>query len=132
MRSGRWTDDVQPPVLELFQDWTAGSKIGPHGADAERCSGSTRERNLAAKWTEALPPILKAAWRGDLNEIVKRRVVRVLVPFRRPEFFYMDGRPVGVLQEAFQELEKVLNATHKTTAANRIIVALVPTPADNC
>jgi membrane-bound lytic murein transglycosylase MltF len=79
---------------------------------------------------DRLPPILKTAWKGDLDEIVKRRVVRVLVPFRRPEFFYLDGHPSGILQEAFQELEKVLNAAQKTTAANRIIVALVPTPAD--
>ena len=77
-----------------------------------------------------LPPILKIAWRGDLDEIVKRRVVRVLVPFRRPEFFFMDGRPVGVLQEAFQELEKVLNAKYKTTAANRIVVVPIPTPPE--
>jgi membrane-bound lytic murein transglycosylase MltF len=62
--------------------------------------------------------------------MARRRVVRVLVPFRRPEFFYMEGRPVGILQEAFQELEKVLNAKYKTTAANRIIVGLLPTPMD--
>jgi membrane-bound lytic murein transglycosylase MltF len=79
---------------------------------------------------EAVPPILRAPWKGDLDEIAKRRVVRVLLPFRRPEFFYMDGHPVGILQEAFRELEKVLNAKYKTTAANRIIVGLLPTPLD--
>jgi membrane-bound lytic murein transglycosylase MltF len=77
-----------------------------------------------------LPPIVKTPWKGDLDEIVKRRVVRVLVPFRRPEFFYMEGRPAGILQEAFQELENVLNAKYKTTPANRILVALLPTPMD--
>ena len=40
------------------------------------------------------------------------------------------GRPAGILQEAFQELEKVLNTKYKTTAANRIIVGLLPTPMD--
>jgi membrane-bound lytic murein transglycosylase MltF len=79
---------------------------------------------------EAIPPILRKPWKGDLDEIAKRRVVRVLLPFRRPEFFYMDGRPVGILQEAFQELEKVLNTKYKTTAANRIVVGLLPTPID--
>jgi len=79
---------------------------------------------------DALPPALRTPWKGDLDEMVKRRVVRVLLPFRRPEFFYMDGRPAGILQEAFQELERVLNAKYKTTAANRIIVALLPTPTD--
>lgn len=62
--------------------------------------------------------------------MAKRRVVRVLVPYRRPEFFYMEGRPAGIHQEAFQELEKVLNTKYKTTAANRIIVGLLPTPMD--
>ena len=77
-----------------------------------------------------LPPLLKTAWKGDLDEIVKRRVVRVLLPFRRPEFFYMEARPVGILQEAFQELEREINARFKTKANNRIIVALLPTPQE--
>jgi membrane-bound lytic murein transglycosylase MltF len=84
----------------------------------------------AASGDEDLPPIVKTPWKGDLDEMAKRRVVRVLVPFRRPEFFYMEGRPAGILQEAFQELETVLNKKFKTTAANRILVALLPTPMD--
>jgi len=79
---------------------------------------------------EDLPPIIKTPWKGDLDDMAKRRVVRVLVPYRRPEFFYMDGRPAGILQEAFQELETVLNAKYQTTWANRILVALLPTPMD--
>jgi membrane-bound lytic murein transglycosylase MltF len=79
---------------------------------------------------EVLAPVLRTPWKGDLDEMVKRRVVRVLLPFRRPEFFYIDGHPAGILQEAFQELERVLNAKYKTTAANRIVVALEPTATD--
>ncbi len=76
------------------------------------------------------PPILRIPFKGDLDEMAKRRVVRVLLPFRRPEFFYVDGRPAGILYEAFQELEKAVNAKYKTTAANRIVVAPLPTPQD--
>jgi membrane-bound lytic murein transglycosylase MltF len=79
---------------------------------------------------EDLPPIVKTPWKGDLDEMAKRRVVRVLVPYRRPEFFFMEGRPAGILQEAFQELETVLNTKYQTTWANRILVALLPTPMD--
>lgn len=85
---------------------------------------------LTASGDDDLPPIVKKPWKGDLDEMVKRRIVRVLVPFRRPEFFYMEGRPAGILQEAFQELETILNAKYKTTAANRILVVLLPTPMD--
>jgi membrane-bound lytic murein transglycosylase MltF len=74
--------------------------------------------------------LLKASWKGDLDEMAKRRVVRVLVPFRRPEFFYVEGRPAGILQEAFQEIERRLNEKYKTTAANRIVVVLLPTPVN--
>jgi membrane-bound lytic murein transglycosylase MltF len=84
----------------------------------------------AASGDEDLPPIVKTPWKGDLDEMAKRRIVRVLVPFRRPEFFYMEGHPTGILQEAFQELETVLNKRYKTTAANRIIVVLLPTSMD--
>src|SRR5512147_1410960 len=45
---------------------------------------------------ELVAPILRKPWKGDLDEIAKRRVVRVLVPFRRPEFFYIDGHPAGI------------------------------------
>ena len=89
---------------------------------------STAEPMISAY--DELPPLIRKPWKGDLDELAKRRVVRVLVPFRRPEFFYVEGQPVGVLQEAFQELERVLNQKYKTTAANRIIVALLPTSLD--
>jgi membrane-bound lytic murein transglycosylase MltF len=74
--------------------------------------------------------MVKVPFKGDLDEMAKRRIVRVLVPFRRPEFFYMEGRPAGLFQEAFQEVEKALNEKYKTTNANRIIVGLLPTPMD--
>jgi membrane-bound lytic murein transglycosylase MltF len=77
-----------------------------------------------------LPPILRTAWKGDLDQIAKRRVMRVLVPVRRPEFFYVDGKPAGVLNEAFREVERVLNARFKTKAGEHIVVALLPTPLD--
>ena len=44
-------------------------------------------------------------------------------------FILTGARPV-FCRKLFTELEKVLNTTHKTTAANHIIVALLPTPAD--
>ena len=71
---------------------------------------------------------VRTPWKGDLDGMVARRLVRVAVPFRRPEYFYMEGQPTGALVEAFREFEQVLNAKYKTTAANRIIVALLPTP----
>jgi len=113
--------------------WGCSTGKGPETAATESKSAAqpaTAPAPTQPAMDEELPPMLRTPWKGDLDEIAKRRVVRVLLPFRRPEFFYMDGHPAGILQEAFQELERVLNQKYKTTAANRIVVALLPTPID--
>jgi ABC-type amino acid transport substrate-binding protein len=77
----------------------------------------------------AFMKLVRTPWKGDLDAMAQRRLVRVLVPFRRPEYFFMEGQPAGVLVEAFREFETVLNARFKTTPANRIVVTLLPTPS---
>jgi membrane-bound lytic murein transglycosylase MltF len=107
---------------EAARPETSSAQVQPAQTPAPAAQASGEE--------EVIPPILRNPWKGDLDEMAKRRIVRVLLPFRRPEFFYVDGRPAGILQEAFQEVEKLLNAKYKTRADNRIVVALMPTPAD--
>jgi membrane-bound lytic murein transglycosylase MltF len=112
--------------------WGCSKGTAPEQAKTEQKQANTAEsaESQAPAVDEEIPPSLRVPWKGDLDAIVKRRFVRVLLPFRRPEFFYMEGKPAGILQEAFQELERVLNAKYKTTAANHIVVVLLPTPAD--
>jgi hypothetical protein len=99
---------------------TAPEQTKKPEAQANRAAESTATE--ASPPDEILGPLLKTPWKGDLDAMAKRRLVRVLVPFRRPEFFYMEGRPAGILHEAFQEVEKILNAKYKTTADNRIVL----------
>lgn len=73
---------------------------------------------------------IRTPWTGDLDAMAKRRFVRVLVPYRRPEYFHAEGRPTGVLVEAFNEFERILNAKYHTGAKDRIVVLLMPTPSD--
>ena len=134
-RATRWIAEAMrlaaPLSLCVLVCSCGSSPVQPKAPGAQ---APTAPENTAAQPApsedEDLPPVLKTPWKGDLDEIVKRRVVRVLVPFRRPEFFYMEGRPAGILHEAFRELETVLNKQYKTTATNRILVALLPTPMD--
>ena len=74
--------------------------------------------------------ITQTAWKGDIDEIVKRRMLRVIVPFSRPEFFYQNGAPAGILPAVFQEFEKLLNERYKTDASNHVTVVLLPTSRD--
>ena len=127
-----WRGARFPVILALaVLLWGCSKSPAPEPAGSELKSAAAPALAPAQPaMDEDLPPIVRTPWKGDLDDMAKRRVVRVLLPFRKPEFFYMDGRPAGLLQETFQELERVLNAKYKTTASNRIVVALLPTAAD--
>jgi hypothetical protein len=46
---------------------------------------------------------------GDLDGMVKRHEIRVLVVFSRSGFFYNAGRPEGIFYEAFEEFQRFTN-----------------------
>jgi len=51
---------------------------------------------------------------GDLDGMVKRRQIRVLVIPSRSGFFYDKGRPHGIYYEAFDEFQRFVNNRYKT------------------
>lgn len=48
-------------------------------------------------------------WVGDFDEMLKRRLIRVLVPFRKTYFFVDKGAEYGVSAEFGRELENWIN-----------------------
>jgi membrane-bound lytic murein transglycosylase MltF len=65
---------------------------------------------------------------GDLAEIRRRKVIRILVPYSRTNFFFERGVPRGFAYDMFQEYGKVLNARVKPR--DRVAVAFIPVPRD--
>lgn len=57
--------------------------------------------------------VLRDNWTGDLDGMLDRRLVRVLVVPSRTMYFYDRGRPQGATFEAFREFERYLNETLK-------------------
>jgi membrane-bound lytic murein transglycosylase MltF len=51
---------------------------------------------------------------GDLDEMVKRRNIRVLVLLNPIGFFYDKGMPRGAVYEALEEFQKFVNKKLKT------------------
>ncbi len=67
---------------------------------------------------------------GDVDEMVKRRMVRMAVAFNRT-FYYVDkGVPRGIAYEYGQLLEARLNKHFRTGTSNKIHVVFVPLPRD--
>jgi membrane-bound lytic murein transglycosylase MltF len=69
-------------------------------------------------------------FKGDLDAMVKRRVVRIGVTFNRTFYFIDRGVPRGVAYEYAQLIETRLNKHFKTRSADKVHVVLVPLPRD--
>jgi membrane-bound lytic murein transglycosylase MltF len=67
---------------------------------------------------------------GDLDLIVKRRVVRILVPFSKTQFFADKTQFFGSTVEAGRELEKELNQRYGRRNGFNIRVEFLPTRRD--
>ncbi|GAB4231243.1 MAG: lytic transglycosylase F [Kiloniellaceae bacterium] len=68
-------------------------------------------------------------WTGDLDGMVERRVIRMLVPYSKT-FYFLDGASQrGITYEASRAFEKQLNEKLKTRTL-RVEVAIIPTPFD--
>jgi membrane-bound lytic murein transglycosylase MltF len=83
----------------------------------------------AADPDDALPQDMRAAilspFTGDLDELVKRRVIRVGVTFNRTHYFIDKGQQRGLAYESITSFENDLNAELKTGALK---VHVVPVP----
>jgi membrane-bound lytic murein transglycosylase MltF len=67
---------------------------------------------------------------GDLDEMVKRRLVRIGVTFNRTYYFVDKGVQRGVSYDYGQLIEERLNTHFKTGIDNKINVVYVPLPRE--
>src|SRR4029077_10406717 len=73
---------------------------------------------------------LVRSWTGDLDGMVKRRVIRVLTPYSKTHYFVDKGVPRGIIVDVAAKLEETINARLKTTNATKIFVVILPTSRD--
>src|SRR5262245_49971814 len=73
----------------------------------------------------ALPDRTAKKWTGDLDGMIKRRLVRILVPYSKTFYFVDRGTQRGIAYEAGQLLEGNLN---KKLKANYLRVSVVYVP----
>ena len=85
---------------------------GARQSSEEPAEGSALEvpRSLDELLPEALARLV-TPWQGDLDEMVERRVIRVLVVSGSPQFFYYQGKPRGMVSELLVMLQRELNAS---------------------
>ena len=69
------------------------------------------------------------AWTGDFSGMLKRKKLRLLVPYSKTLFFVDRGRQMGVVAEFARTLEASINARYKSKPL-RFHVDLLPTARD--
>ena len=68
-------------------------------------------------------------WTGDFDELVKRRLIRVLVPYSRSLYFNDKGTTRGLTAELVRDFEQYINKRQKTQK-HPITVYIIPTTRD--
>ena len=68
-------------------------------------------------------------WIGDFDEMQKRRLIRIIVPYSKTIFFIDKGEQLGTAAEWGDEFDKWLNKGIKSEL-ERIRIAFVPTPRE--
>ena len=68
-------------------------------------------------------------WTGDLDQLLERRMIRVLVPYSRTLFYTDKGRERGITADTVREFEMYLNQKYKT-GKRPVTVYLLPTTRD--
>jgi membrane-bound lytic murein transglycosylase MltF len=71
------------------------------------------------------------SWTGDLDGMIKRRVIRALVAPSRTAYWLNGARQTGAEYELLKAFEKEINERHKTQGKHiKTFVAIIPTRHD--
>ncbi len=83
----------------------------------------------ASEKVAALPTTLTQPWTGDLDEMIKRRQIRVLTTYNKTGYFIDKGVQRGTTYDAFTAFEEQLNKKLKTGNL-RVHVVFLPVGRD--
>jgi membrane-bound lytic murein transglycosylase MltF len=113
-------------MLEILRKWwivcCSACAMGALAAPASAPPANAPARALPTEARE---------WKGDFDGMLKRRHIRVLVPYSRTLFYNDKGRERGITAEGARAFEQYLNKKYATQLGKRpLTVYLVPTTRD--
>jgi len=72
---------------------------------------------------------VNASFTGNFDEMVKKRIIRVLMPYNRAFFFFDGAQPKGIAYEGAELFEKFINKKLKNKTL-KVRVLVIPTPRE--
>jgi membrane-bound lytic murein transglycosylase MltF len=125
LAAGCTKEPSQSPQSEPQPSPSSG---GPPPADSP--SNSAGSVDSASDLEEAAKATITKKWTGDLDGMIKRRLIRVLTIYSKTGYFVDRGTQRGLTYESFQLFEEDLNKKLKSKNL-RVQVAMVPVAHDD-
>ena len=88
-------------------------------------------QNARAADFKRIAPLISAESTGDLEQMRERGIVRVLVTYKKTEYFVIKGEQHGFEYELMEEFERAINEKTKKKGRPRIDIVYIPVPFDN-
>ena len=93
-------------------------------------SGSTQSKPAAKQAVRQLE-ISNKPWTGDFDQMLERRIIRVVVPYSRTLYFNDKGHERGITAETVRDFERWINKKYAKTLVKRpLTVFIIPTTRD--
>ena len=120
-------------IVHLHQQWPASESEVTLAASARR--GSSLQGALgdgAAPFPRGLLPVVQTPWVGDLDGMLQRRLIRVLIVPSATMYFLERGRPRGIAAEFQAALQTFIDQRFPAPAKHlKTSVVVVPMRSDD-
>jgi membrane-bound lytic murein transglycosylase MltF len=113
------------PIVVAAHFATGRAQVTPWIAPRQQATTAPPQNDAAQSTASLELPITFERRVGDLDGMVKRHEIRVLVVPSRSGFFYDEGHPQGIYYEAFDEFQRFVNQKYKTGSL-KVNVTYIP------
>jgi membrane-bound lytic murein transglycosylase MltF len=115
------------PATDATDGDAQGAKVSPpaEAEDDADADPGTQAEGVGGSLSALNPP-----WTGDLDGMVERQVIRVLVVPSKTNYFVEKGRQRGIAYEAFTAFEQELNKGLGLKSQDKPHVVFIPTSYD--
>ena len=119
------SDEEEVNVAELVQDTKRAMGSAPLPATQPEARAALSKPVEDTSVGAALERKMLEEWKGDLEGILKRRRLRILVPYSRSYFFHDGPKNRGAVAEGGELIVRSLNARFKLKK-NRVVAVFIP------
>ena len=120
MGAGRWKEMPAVVLCCLLLAAAAPAGTPSRPSSAPEAEQQTRRMEIQRK-----------AWTGDFDGMIKRRMIRALVPYSRSLYFNDKGRERGLTADGVRDFERWINKKYRKQLGKRpITIVIYPTTRD--